>query len=90
MLAELAELARSLGIEVRAVRPPRGEGELTATSGICRVRGRTWVLMAESDPVEQRIEVLVRALHAEASEELDRRYLAPALRQRLEAEPRDA
>ena len=87
LLGELAELARSVGIEVRAVRPPRGEGELGAGSGTCKVRGQVWVMLADSDPVEQRIQVLAAALREGASEELEHRYLPPALRRRIEEDP---
>lgn len=86
LLEELAELARSVGIEVRAVRPPRGEGELAAGSGTCRVRGQLWVMLADSDPLDQRIQVLAGALREGASDELERRYVAPALRRLLEAD----
>jgi hypothetical protein len=81
-LARLAELARELELEVREVR--RGvEGEPAPASGVCRVRGRTWVVLATGDPIERRIEVLAGALESHAGRELEGRYLPPAVRERL-------
>lgn len=85
LLEELTALARAAGLEVRALRGPAGEGEPGAASGVCRVRGRVWVLLAASDPEEERIDVLARALVRHAGELLETRWLAPALRERLDA-----
>jgi hypothetical protein len=83
---ELVELAEAAGLEVRPIRASEGrEAELTASSGICRVRGEIWVLLAASDSVEEQISVLVRALKTHAADFLESRYLPPAVRKRLAA-----
>ena len=72
---------------MRAIRgAPGGEGEPAASSGLCRVRGRWWVVVAASDPIEERIEVLSRALREHARDYLEGRYLPPAVRSLLEDE----
>jgi hypothetical protein len=77
----LCELARSCDMDVRGIGPG---GETPTVSGVCRVRGRVWVLLADADPLEVRIEVLVAALRTHAADELEGRYLPPALRDRLD------
>jgi len=85
LLSALLELARDAGLVVRSVpRSAAREGEPLATSGLCRVRGEDWVMLAAADPIDQRIEALARGLRACRGEFLERRYLAPALRQCLE------
>jgi hypothetical protein len=87
LLERLGELAREVGLEVRDVR--RGvEGDPAPASGVCRVRGRTWVVLAADDGLERRIEVLARALESHAGPQLEGRYLPPAVRERL-AKARD-
>jgi hypothetical protein len=84
---ELVELADAAGLEVRPMRDSAArESEPAASSGICRVRGEIWVMLAASDPVEEQISVLVRALKTHAAAFLESRYLPPALRDRLGAE----
>ena len=84
MLDQLVLLAREAGLEVREMRgTAAGEGGLAALSGICRVQDRFWVMLAESDSPEARIEVLADALVTHAAAFLESRYLPPAIRQRL-------
>lgn len=81
------ELARAAGIEVRAL-PQRGAGlreDAPARSGICRVRGATWVLLAAGDGLEEQIAVLAEALLAADPGLLEGHFLAPAVRQRIES-----
>jgi hypothetical protein len=75
----LSELAREAGLTLREVRA--GEGE--PASGVCRVRGEVWVLLAQGDALEQRVDVLARALNTHAAQVLEDRYLPPAVRERL-------
>jgi hypothetical protein len=86
LLDQLADLARAAGLEVREIRGAAGEGELPAGSGSCRVKGKIWVLLAASDSLDERIDVLARALATYAREFLESRYLPPAVRERLGAE----
>jgi len=84
VLLELVGLAREAGLEVRELRPRGGEGEGAARSGACRLQGRIWVLLAPHDPLEDRIDVLARALVEHAPDALEGRWLPPAVRARLE------
>ena len=83
LLDQLTDLARAAGLEVREIRGAPGEGDLSASSGTCRVKGRIWVLLAASDSLDERIDVLGRALAEHANEFLESRYLPPAVRERL-------
>jgi hypothetical protein len=47
---------------------------------VCRVRGRVWVVLSSSDPVAIQLGVLGAALRDHASELVEARYLAPAVR----------
>jgi hypothetical protein len=81
---ELVDLAGAAGLEVRPIGASAGrQDDGNASSGICRVRGEVWVLLAASDPVEEQISVLVRALKTHAGTFLESRYLPPAVRDRL-------
>ncbi len=86
LLARLADLAREAGLEVRELRAAT-EGHRSPASGVCRVRGETWVLLAASDDLEERVEVLARALKTHAAPFLESRYLPPAVRARLSKQP---
>ena len=69
--------------EVRAGAP----GDPPVASGVCRVRGETWVLLAPADGLEQRVEVLAQRAKSHAGGRLEGRYLPPAVRARLAKEP---
>jgi hypothetical protein len=86
LLERLAELAREAGLEVRELRAG-AEGEPAPASGVCRVRGETWVVLAASDGLERRIDVLAQALKSHAGQILEDRYLPPAVRERLSKPP---
>ena len=86
LLERLAELAREAGLEVRELRAG-AEGDPSPASGVCRVRGETWVVLAASDGLERRVEVLAQALKTHAGQILEGRYLPPAVRDRLSKEP---
>lgn len=83
LLQALLELADEVGLEVRATRGA-GEGEPSVSSGVCRVRGRVWVVLAATDPVDAQIAVLARALVAAAGETLEARFVPPAVREALD------
>ncbi len=82
---QLIELAREVGLEVRVAGRACFADEPPPSSSTCRVRGRTWVVLAQTDPVELRLAVLCRAIRGAAGASLDGRYLSPALRERLSA-----
>jgi hypothetical protein len=81
---ELIELARVAGFEVRQASGRAGaDRDLPIASGVCRVRGSVWVVLAATDSLAERSVVLADALRAHASELLETRYLPPALREKL-------
>ena len=82
MLAFLVDLAREAGLEVRSV--GAAVGELPARSGVCRLRGGVFVILAASDSAEDRIAILAQALREHRPAALEGRYLPPAVRERLE------
>jgi hypothetical protein len=82
VLAHLVAFAGEAGIRVRAA--PRSEAALE--SALCRVRGELWLVLVPADPVEHRIDVVVRALREHAPELLEERWLPPAVRARVEGE----
>ncbi len=84
LLEQLGELALAAGLTVRTHRDDAGgEVEQRAGSGVCRVRGEIWIVLAAIDPLSERIEVLAGALRAHAAEYLESHYLSPAVRDRL-------
>ncbi len=87
ILTELLSLADELGLRVRPIGgSPGSDAEPSAGSGTCRVRGELWVVLSGADPVQERVEVLARALRETAAPALEGRYLPPALRRLLSGE----
>lgn len=83
-LRELVALSQQAGLRVREIRgQPGAEGEPTASSAVCRVRGETWVVLSGVDSLEERIAVVAAALREHAGDWLESRYLPPVLRERL-------
>lgn len=78
-LAALLALASEVALEVRGV----AVGE-AATSGVCRLRGQAFVLLAAGDPPERQLAVLAGALRDHRAEACEARYLPPAVRAALE------
>lgn len=88
VLEFLMDLAREAELEVRGARGGGvGEGDGVSASGICRLRDSIWVVLAASDPVSEQIAVLARALELHAPEQLEDRYLPPAVRAHLDRGP---
>lgn len=83
LLDFLVELAQEAGIQVRVIPRSAAEGDLAPRSGICRIRGSPWLLLASGEPLEDRIEAAAMAVRAHAPESLEARYLPPAIRERL-------
>jgi hypothetical protein len=81
VLAFLVELSREAGLQVRSV---GAQGEIPVRSGVCRLRDGVFVILAASDPVEDRISALAQALREHRPAALEGRYLPPAVRERLE------
>jgi hypothetical protein len=79
----LVELAREAGIQVRVIPTSAAVTDLPPRSGICRIRGSPWLLLASGEPLEDRIAAAAAALRTLAPGGLERRYLPPAVRERL-------
>jgi hypothetical protein len=84
VLARLVELAREAGLRVREV-PGGAREEWTSHSGVCRLRDGLYAVLVGSEPVEDRIAALARALRAHRPEACEATWLPPAVRERLEA-----
>jgi hypothetical protein len=81
----LLDLARDVDLEVRIVGPPsNSDGEPPPASGVCRVKGRIWVVLASAEPAAAQIAMLATALRQHRGDQLENRYLSPALRAVLE------
>jgi len=76
----LLDLAREVELPVRLVAPADSE----VASALCRVHGRTWVVLSRADPVNAQIDVLARGLKTCAGSALEDRYLPPAVRERID------
>jgi hypothetical protein len=83
LLDFLVELAREAGVQVRVIPRASSEMDLPPRSGVCRIRGAPWLLLAAGEPLEDRIEAAVSAVRSHASGVLEGRYLPPAIRERL-------
>ncbi|MDG2334257.1 MAG: hypothetical protein P8Q97_08555 [Myxococcota bacterium] len=81
VLEALFELAGEAGMKVRlGGRGNLGEDLPPVASGVCRVRGELWVVLAGSDSVPVQIETLAGALREHAAEFVEARHMAPAVR----------
>jgi hypothetical protein len=84
LLTELIDLAAAAGLRVRSIRPGgRSDSEPPATSGVCLLRGETWVMLSVAEPVEAQIDVIAGALRENCADFLEERYLPPAVRSRI-------
>ena len=83
LLDYLVELAREAGIQVRVIPGSAAVVDLPPRSGICRIRGAPWLLLASDEPLEDRIEAAATAVRTHAPGTLEGRYLPPAVRERL-------
>jgi hypothetical protein len=85
LLDLLAELASEAGFRVQVLSAGTArEGEFPPQSGHCRVKGEVRVILAAQEPLEDRIEALADALRSHAASFLESRFLAPAVRERIE------
>ncbi len=84
LMQALLDLADEVGLEVRPVRAGV-EGEPPLASGVCRVKGRIWLVLSSADPVDVQIASLGSALVAHAGDALEERFLPPAVRGVLDA-----
>ena len=82
MLDALVELAEQAGLRVQVARGAADAGPLIR-SGVCRVRGETWIVLIADDPLADRIAVVSDALREHAGTWLEGRWIPPALRARL-------
>jgi hypothetical protein len=84
VLIRLVELAREEGLHVRDVGGRTAEADPATRSGIARVRDVVYVVLVDSEPLEDRIEVVAAALRQHRRGAVESRYLPPAVRSRLD------
>ena len=85
ILEHLLELAGEAGMRVHAGgRGKLGDDLPPVASGVCRVRGQLWVVLAESDALPLQIDTLAGALRTHAAQLIEDRHLPPAIRTFLE------
>lgn len=82
-LRSLVELADLAGLTIRPIPAGKGSEDVALQSGICRVKGDVWVVLAGGDPLEDQISVLAEALRTHRAEFLEGQFLPPQLRERL-------
>ena len=85
LMQALLDLAEEVGLEVRVVGAHGIEGDPVPASGLCRVKGRVWVVLSGIDSVDTQKSVLAGALNAHSGEVLEDRWLPPAVRDALDA-----
>lgn len=86
LLEALLELASRTKLEVRVLSSPSLTGEYAPTaSAACRVGERIWVVLAPDDPVRHQAEILGRALQRYRTEVLETYFVAPGVREFLDA-----
>ncbi len=84
LMQALLDLCGEAGLDVRLVGASGlADGEPAPGSALCRVRGKLWIVLSRSDPVDVQLRVLASALRDHAGELLESRYLPPALRELL-------
>jgi len=83
LLDYLVELAQEAGIHVKVIPHSSAMVDLSPRSGICRIRGVPWLLLAAGESLEDRIEAAATAVRTHAPGVLEGRYLPPAVRERL-------
>ena len=84
ILAQLEELAQSLGMEIRN-EPLKREGSFFP-GGLCRVKGEYVLIFNTMATREDRIEALVKAVKRF---DLDEVYLRPGLREFIDKYPKE-
>ena len=79
----LFELARDAGFEVRAA-GRLAPDDPPLLSGVCRLRGKLYIVLSANESVPVQIEALATALRENAAETLQNRHLPPAIRDLLD------
>lgn len=85
ILEVLLELANEAGMRVKVAGRDAGGDSLPVSSGVCRVRGELWVVLANVEPPSAQIRVLAAAIRKHAPALVEERHLPPAVRAWLEA-----
>lgn len=78
-LDQLEALAWSLGVEVRYEKIP--QDDVAIAGGLCRLKGKTVIVIDERTTAKERVRTLVQALK---NYDLTDVYVRPALRELLE------
>ncbi|RPG07101.1 MAG: hypothetical protein CBC32_010285 [Proteobacteria bacterium TMED72] len=83
ILEMLFELARDAGFEIRAA-GRLAPDDPPLLSGVCRLRGKLYIVLSANESVPVQIEALALAIRENASETLQNRHLPPAIRDLLD------
>jgi len=84
VLSYLEAVAEQLGVEIR-YEPMEGETVLSP-GGMCRIRGKTVIIVNAKAPLEDQVRTLVKALRRL---DLSQIYLRPGIRDLLECDTGD-
>jgi len=84
VLGYLEAVAEQLGVEIR-YEPMEGETVLSP-GGMCRIRGKTVIIVNAKAPLEDQVRTLVKALRRL---DLSQIYLRPGIRDLLECDTGD-
>lgn len=84
VLGHLEAVAEQLGVEIR-YEPMEGETVLSP-GGMCRIRGKTVIIVNAKAPLEDQVRTLVKALRRL---DLSQIYLRPGIRDLLECDTGD-
>lgn len=79
ILEALFELARDEGFEIRAA-GRLAPDDPPLLSGVCRLRGKLYIVLSANESVPMQIEAMASALRENAGESLHNRHLPPAIR----------
>ena len=84
ILDTLVALAREAGWIVRTAPPDSSPELLAPRSGICRVRGSSWIVLQDGDSCAERIRVVAEALRRKDGGVLEQHFLPPVVRALVE------
>ena len=83
LLEVLFELARNAGFRIRPA-GRLGPDDPPLSSGVCRLRGELYIVLAASESLPMQIETLAAALREHANPLLEDQHLPPAVRALLD------
>ena len=86
VLTYLIDLAKRAGIRVRIVKPTAPEEIYPfPQSGLCQVKGETWLVLVHGDSTEGHVVAVASALRRYAPQLIEGHYVPPVVREVLDA-----